>query len=343
MLYTIIAFPPTPRPKDERSPSQNSFSSQILETTPKLRMQIRILGSAAGGGLPQWNCSCPNCVAVRAGSADIEPRTQSSVAVSGDGQTWFLLNVSPDIRQQIIDFPQLIDERKGNRGTWIGGCVLTDAEIDHTTGLLLLREGCSFDIFSTAVVRRWLNRYLPLEPLLSRFAERAWRELPMGRSVELCEPSGHSSELQVRAFELDQHLPRFVEDETETTGAVVGLVIEDARTGGKLVYAPCIGSISDSLVEAVENADVVLVDGTFWSDDEMMRLGGVDRTARDMGHLPVGDPQGSLRWLAELPARHRAYVHINNTNPMLDRSRPQYKTVTDRGISVGADGDCFTL
>ncbi len=308
--------------------------------------------------MPQWNCSCPNCVAVRAGSANIEPRTQSSVAVSGDGQTWFLLNVSPDIRQQIIAAPQLVDggvvdrgsvDResvdRGNqyRGTSIGGCVLTDAEIDHTIGLLLLREGCSFDIFSTAVVRRWLNRYLPLEPLLSCFAERAWSELPLGKSVELREPSGHSSALQVRAFELDHHLPRFVKDETETTGAVVGLVIEDTRTRGQLVYAPCIGSINDSLVEAVENADAVLVDGTFWSDDEMMRLGGVDRTAHDMGHLPVGDPDGSLRWLAELSAQHRVYVHINNTNPMLDRSSPQYESVRSRGISVGAAGACFEL
>ncbi len=306
-------------------------------------MHVRILGSAAGGGLPQWNCRCPNCAAVRAGSADVEPRTQSSVAVSGDGQTWFLLNVSPDIRQQIIGFPQLVNEGKGNRGTSIGGCVLTDAEIDHTTGLLLLREGCSFDILSTAVVRRWLNRYLPLEPLLSRFAERTWGELPLGESVELRDPSGHSSGLHVRAFELDLHVPRFVEDETETKGAVVGLVIEDARTGGKLVYAPGVASISDPLVAAVENADAVLMDGTFWSEDEMIRLGGSDRTACDMGHLPVGGPDGSLRWLAGLSVEHRAYVHINNTNPMLDRTSPQHEEVTSGGVSVGADADCLAI
>ena len=126
-------------------------------------------------------------------------------------------------------------------------------------------------------------------------------------------------------------------------GAVVGLVIEDDRTRGKLVYAPGVGSISDSLVEAVENADAVLMDGTFWSDDEMVRLGGSDRTAGDMGHLPVGGPEGSLRWLAGLPVEHRAYIHINNTNPMLDRSSPQHEEVTRAGVSVGADADRFTL
>ena len=307
-------------------------------------MHVRILGSAAGGGLPQWNCRCPNCAAARAGSPDVEPRTQSSVAVSGDGDVWFLLNVSPDIRQQIIDFPQLVAHGEPNRGTSIGGCVLTDAEIDHTTGLLLLREGGSFDIWSTDLVRGWLQRYLRIEPLLAHFAERRWRELPIAAPIELERPSGGRAGLRVRAFELDPHLPRFVEEEgNDVAGAVVGLVIEDAQSGGKLVYAPCVGAITEALAEAVRDADAVLIDGTFWTDDELVRVCAGDRTARDMGHLPVGGKEGSLGWLAELPVRHRVYVHINNTNPMLDRSSPEYEEVRSREVSVGIDGNEFEL
>src|SRR6516165_3228800 len=133
-------------------------------------MRIRILGSAAGGGVPQWNCRCSNCEAARAGSTAVRPRTQSSVAVSHDGRTWYLLNVSPDVRRQFLDFPALGPPEGATRGQSIAGCVLTDAELDHTSGLLLLREGSAFGIHATGVVRRWLNRYFPVEPILSCFA-----------------------------------------------------------------------------------------------------------------------------------------------------------------------------
>src|SRR5262245_8311348 len=154
-------------------------------------MHVRILGSAAGGGVPQWNCRCPNCAAARAGSPDVRPRTQSSVAVSADGRAWFLLNVSPDIRQQILAFPELGPPEDKQRGTAIAGCVLTDAELDHTAGLLLLREGGPFPIHCTATVRRWLNRYLPVEPLLACFAPAGsnpaarWVKLPLTAAIEL--------------------------------------------------------------------------------------------------------------------------------------------------------------
>src|SRR5215472_17543263 len=140
-------------------------------------MQVRILGSAAGGGVPQWNCRCPNCAAARAGSPDVRPRTQSSVAVSADSREWLLLNVSPDVRQQILAFPNLGPPEGQQRGTAIAGCVLTDAELDHTAGLLLLREGTPFRIYSTITVRRWLNDYLPLEKILFFFSRPNWRHL----------------------------------------------------------------------------------------------------------------------------------------------------------------------
>jgi pyrroloquinoline quinone biosynthesis protein B len=307
-------------------------------------MRVRILGAAAGGGVPQWNCRCPNCAAARAGSPDVRPRTQSSAAVSTDGRAWFLLNVSPDVRQQLLAFAELGPPEGRQRGTAVAGCVLTDAELDHVTGLLLLREGPAFGVYCTALVRSWLNRYLPVEPVLARFAGPTWAELPLEAPRDLALPDGTPSGLRVRAFEVDRHVPRFVrEDGGETAGSVVGLVVEDTRTGKKLVYAPCVASLGAPLVEAAGAADCLLIDGTFWSEDEPVQFGIGSRTAREMGHLPVRGLPGSLEWLAGLPARDRVYIHVNNTNPMLNERGPEYRLVREHGVRMGADGDVFDL
>jgi pyrroloquinoline quinone biosynthesis protein B len=316
-------------------------------------MRICILGSSAGGGLPQWNCRCPNCEAARDGSPDVRPRTQSSVAVSVDGRRWFLLNVSPDVRQQILAFPELappLAPRPGGagdavpRGTAIAGCVLTDAELDHTAGLWLLREGSPFGIACTPIVRRWLNRYVPFEPVLARFAKQSWTELPLETPLDLPLLDGTPSGLRLRAFEVDGHVPRFVTDDLDgAPGAVIGLQVQDLTTGGRLVYAPCTASLGEALLAAAGRADCLLVDGTFWSDDEPIRSGIGVSTAREMGHLPVNGPGGSLDWLAGLPARDRVYIHINNTNPMLDQSGSEHRLVVARGVRVGADGDVFDV
>jgi len=307
-------------------------------------MLIRILGSAAGGGVPQWNCRCANCVAARSGSGDATPRTQSCVAVSADGQAWFLLNVSPDIRQQLQVNRHLWPPPNRNRGTAIAGCVLTDAEIDHTLGLLQLREGGMARVYCTALVRRWLGRYLDIESVLRHFGSDPWTELSLDASFELPLPDGAPSGLLVRAFALDGHVPRFVDEAVANPrGSVIGLALDDRRTGGRLVYAPCVGSLSENLRRAVRDADCILLDGTFWSDDEPIRNGIGERTAVQMGHWPVSAPDGSLGWLALLPARNRAYVHINNTNPMLRRNGPEHREVMDAGVMVGADGESFEV
>jgi pyrroloquinoline quinone biosynthesis protein B len=309
-------------------------------------MQVRILGSAAGGGVPQWNCRCDNCAAVRAGSPDVRPRTQSSVAVSADGRAWFLLNASPDVRQQVLALPELSPPEGRARGTAIVGCVLTDAELDHVAGLLLLREGPPVHITCTSTVREWLRSYLPLESILARFARPVWGELALDAVVELYLRNGTPSDLRVRAFAVDPHRPRYVRESALSAGpgSVIGLEVEDRRTGGRLVYAPCVGSLGTPLRRAVEDADCVLFDGTFWDEDELSRWSGIGSpTARQMGHLPVSGPEGSLDWLSELPARHRLYVHINNTNPMLNERGPEHRLVTGRGVRVGADGDSFDL
>lgn len=299
-------------------------------------MLVRILGSAAGGGLPQWNCRCANCEAARAGSPHVRPRTQSSVAISADGRSWFLLNVSPDIRQQIFAFPALGAPAGTLRGQAIAGCILTDAELDHTAGLLLLREGESFPIYCTPLVRRWLNRYLPIEPLLAAFNKPDWRELPLNEIVMLAD-----SELALQAFEVEAHLPRFVDERSTTVGSVIGLLLQNVRTGGKMLYAPCIGSLREPLLSLAKQADVIMIDGTFLSNDEPLRFGR--RSALEMGHVPISGPHGSLAWLADLPARDRVYIHINNTNPMLHECSPDYHLVRDKGVCVGRDGDAFEL
>jgi pyrroloquinoline quinone biosynthesis protein B len=320
-------------------------------------MRIRILGSAAGGGVPQWNCRCSNCEAARTGSPSVRPRTQSSVAVSADGRDWFLLNVAPDIRQQILAFPPLGPPEGQERGQGIAGCVLTDAELDHTAGLLLLREGGPFTIFSTTMVRHWLRVYLPVERLLSYFAKPDWvlfgsTPLLLARRGQDCQamsrteagwqPAPRSEGIVLSAFGAGPHVPRFVTtQELWTHWSVIGLVIEDLRTGAKLVYAPCVGSISEPLVRACREADAVLLDGTFWSEDEPLRFG--TRTALEMGHIPVSGPNGSLAWLADLAVRQRMYIHINNTNPMLNETGAEYQLVNSHGVRVGADGDMLEL
>lgn len=307
-------------------------------------MRIRILGSAAGGGLPQWNCRCSNCEAVRQGSADVRPRSQSSVAVSADGRSWFLLNVSADVREQLAACPELWPPTVNQRGTPVAGCILTDAEIDHTSGLLQLREGCAFRIFSTPIVRRWLSQYLPIGPILAPFADRPWSDLPLEETIKLLLPNGAPSGLRLRAFELARDVPRFVpENAADAIGAVVGLELEDSSSGGRLVYAPGVPAIGDTLRTAAARADCLLIDGTFWSDDEPALMGITASTARQMGHLPVCGAAGSLAWLSALSARHRAYIHINNTNPMLDEAGPEHREVIAQGVHVAQDGDSFEI
>jgi pyrroloquinoline quinone biosynthesis protein B len=307
-------------------------------------MRIRILGSAAGGGVPQWNCRCANCEAARQGSAAVRARMQSSVAVTADGRSWYLLNVSADVRQQLAACRELWPPSSGRRGTPIAGCVLTDAEIDHTSGLLQLREGCTFGIYSTPIVRRWLSEHLPILRIMSAFADRPWTELPLEEPFELRLPSGAPGGLRVRAFALGRDAPRFVaESAGGAAGAVVGLEIEEPSRGRRLVFAPGVPAIGDRLRQAAAGADCLLIDGTFWSDDEPALNGIGNLTAREMGHVPVSGAGGSLAWLSGLAVPHKVYVHINNTNPMLNEAGSEFREVTGRGARVGQDGDEFEI
>ncbi len=307
-------------------------------------MRIRILGAAAGGGLPQWNCRCSNCVLARSGSPDVPPLTQSSVAVSADGARWFLLNVSPDVRRQIEDFPELAPRGDALRGTGIAGCVLTDAEIDHTSGLLFLREDTLFQIYSTPIVRRWLREKFPVESILSAFRPRSWTEMSPGATFTLVDAAGAESTLRVTALDLPGHAPLYAGAQGDSlSGSIVALRIEDTATGGAFLYAPAVARITAELDAAEEGVDAIFLDGTFWSVDEMPALGLSRRNALEMGHVPIGGDGGSLAWLRTKQSAHKVYVHLNNTNPVLNASSAERKVVEAAGIGIGRDGAEFEV
>jgi pyrroloquinoline quinone biosynthesis protein B len=300
-------------------------------------MRVLILGSAAGGGVPQWNCGCPQCAEARARGAG---RTQSSVAVSADGERWVLLNVSPDVRQQMAAHPPLWP--RGARGSPVAAVVLTDAEVDHTLGLVLLREGPRLPVYAPAGVAGLLEADWPVLRLLGAWAGVDLRPLPLDGPVSLADSAGGALGLECRAVALGRRPPRYARAEpAEATAA--GLRLRDPRTGGVLAYVPAAAAIDGAVRALADGADLLLFDGTFWSDDEMAAVGAPERTARSMGHVPVGGPDGSLAELPRLGARRVVLVHVNNTNPILRSGSPERAQVEAAGVLVAEDGMAFQL
>jgi pyrroloquinoline quinone biosynthesis protein B len=279
-------------------------------------VRVRVLGSAAGGGSPQWNCHCETCEAARAG-VRARPRTQSSLAIRGEEGPWFLVNASPDLRQQLETLtPARVD---GVRSAPIAGVLLTDAEIDHTAGLLLLRESPTpVRVFGGAAIQRALAE--TLLRMLDRFAGVEWQTLESDRPTEL-----EGSSLVVECFDVG---------DAESTG----FVFRDRTTAGVATYAPALATLEDGVLTRLAASDLALVDGTFWRDDELARLGISDRRARDMGHAPLSGPDGTLAALAGLQRPRKALVHINNTNPILLEDSPEREEVVRAGVEVAYDG-----
>ena len=292
-------------------------------------MRVRVLGSAAGGGVPQWNCRCETCEAARAGER-ARPRTQSSLALRGDEGPWFLVNASPDLRQQLetgLDAPARGD---GVRSPPVAGVLLTDAEIDHTAGLLLLREATTpLHVFGAAGVERALTDSYPVLPMLEFYCGAAWRTLEPERPHPLA-----GSSLVVEPFATGGDAPRYLGPDTELEAS--GFAFSDS--GGMVTYAPGLARLDDSVVARLAASDLVLVDGTFWHDDDLARLGISDRTARDMGHTPLAGPGGTLEVLAGLERPRKVLVHINNTNPILLEDSPEREQVARAGVEVAYDG-----
>jgi len=300
-------------------------------------VRVKVLGSAAGGGFPQWNCGCPNCRGVREGTIHATPRTQESVAVSADGDDWFLLNASPDIHRQIEAFPRLYP--RGPRHSPIRGILLSNGDLDHCLGLLLLREFYPLVIYATDHLRRGFVEDNVLYRTLERFPEQAtWRSLKLGREEELTGEGGRSTGLSVEAVpapgKLPVHLERRAPADPEQN---VGFIVRDRR-GGTLAYFPAVGKVTAAVRECMAGADCVFLDGTFWSDDELPSLKLVDKRAEDMAHLPVSGEDGSLAQLAGLHVARRILIHVNNTNPLLRDDSPERRAAAAAGWTVAHDG-----
>ena len=299
-------------------------------------MKIRVLGSAAGGGFPQWNCNCPMCDGVRRGTINARPRTQSSIAVSQDGIRWILLNASPDILSQIRNFPALQPGR-AIRDTGISSVVLMDAQIDHTTGLLMLREGKILELYCTEPVHADLSITNPLLKLLTHYCEPRWHRIGC-TPEEVFSPLG-AEDLEFRPIPVSGKAPPYSSHRDDPhAGDNLGLSIRDRRTGKTLFYAPGLVEIDSKVEAAWQSAHCLLVDGTCWTDDEMARRGIAHKRAREMGHLPQSGPGGMMEQLARYPDKRRVLIHINNTNPILDEDSPERAELARAGIEVAFDG-----
>ena len=299
------------------------------------------MGTAAGGGFPQWNCRCRSCQIARADPRAAWPRTQSSVAISSDGSHWFLLNASPDVREQLGRLPAGDGASTAIRHVPIEGVVLTDAELDHSLGIVLLREAKYLPLYATAAIRSVLERDSRILPVARAFADMPCTDMPLDAPLELVRRDGASSGLSVEPFCVPADPPRFAS--TAPVGHTVGLEIREIATGRTCLFLPGCGGLSPALLDRLARADVLLFDGTFCNDDEPIRLSISTRTAREMDHLPISGPGGSLEQLAALTCRHRLYTHINNTNPVLIEGSPERAEVVRAGLTVGYDGLRMTV
>jgi len=293
-------------------------------------VHVRILGSAAGGGFPQWNCHCGVCQAARVG-VRAQPRTQSSLAIRGAEGPWFLVNASPDARQQLETLAP--DGRGDSRAGPIAGVLLTDAEIDHTAGLLLLRESAiPVRVYGDAGVELALRRGFPVLTMLERYCGLQWSTLVPGTETEL-----HGSSLSVESFAVGGDAPRYL-DGSGVELEASGMVFRDRCGDAVVTYVPGLARLDDQIRDRFATSDLVLVDGTFWRDDDLAGLGISSRTARDMGHMPLSGPDGTLEALARLERPRKMLVHINNTNPILLEDSPERAAVVRAGVEVAYDG-----
>jgi pyrroloquinoline quinone biosynthesis protein B len=301
-------------------------------------MKIRVLGSAAGGGFPQWNCNCDNCAGLRSGRIRARERTQSSIAVRGaDPFAWTLVNASPDVLAQLKAAPELQPAR-AQRDTAIAGIVLVDGQVDHTTGLYMLREAIHpLRLWCTDSVHADLTRGNPVLSVLGHFCGVDRRRIdPEGGAFGIEDVP----DVRWRAHALaGKPAPYSPNREHPVRGDNVALEMSDAVTGRTAFYAPGLGAMDPATWEAMQRAECVLVDGTFWTDDEMIRRGLSKKSARDIGHLPQSGEGGMLEWLDRLPAAtRRILIHINNTNPILDEASSERRELDRRRVEVAYDG-----
>ena len=310
-------------------------------------MRIKVLGAAAGGGLPQWNCTCPNCFALRNNQPNIQARTQSQLAVTADDASWFLINASPDLRQQLLNNPEIHpDPTKGLRNTPIAGIILTSADLDHVLGLLLMREFTPVRIYATGPVINILKKNSFFQMLDRLPGQSRWTEIepdvsfPVGNGL-ICTPIALSSSLPTYISEADRAM-------LDPARATIGLIFEnssdsEAPQGARAAYLPTLPSVSAPLKQLLSTCSTIFIDGTFWTDDELQRIQPGTPLARSMGHLPISGPNGSIEALKDLKDTRKIYTHINNTNPILQEQSSERRAVQDAGWEVAWDGLEITL
>ncbi len=302
-------------------------------------MRIHVLGSAAGGGFPQWNCGCANCADARLGDPRTTPRTQDSLAIS-DGERWFLCNASPDVRQQLESFAPL--HPRGPRDTPIDAVVLTSGDLDHCLGLYSLREAQPLVIYATEPVWRGLVEDNATARTLMRFAgQLSVCILPLDEEVALVGAEGRESALRITAIAVPGKLPsHLVGLRAPDVADNIALLVRDERDGRRVLYAPGVASIETLApwLDGPDRIDCLLFDGTFWASDELSRPGLLPLRAEEMAHLPVGGPRGSLARLARCRVGRRVYTHVNNTNPILREGSAERRAVEEAGWEVAVDG-----
>jgi pyrroloquinoline quinone biosynthesis protein B len=299
-------------------------------------MRIRILGSAAGGGFPQWNCGCRNCVGVRqpscGGQPQLKARTQAQLALSVDGENWFLAGASPDLRTQIESAPEL--HSRGLRDSPIAGVVLASCDLDHVLGLLLLRELQPLRVYAVPSILQILRQENSMFGMLNRTRPQVeWTPVNSEADFPLLTAAGDDTGLRCQLYYLSNRYPKYVKsrhgNDNEASAALFFLA-----AGKRVVYIPAVGELSNTLLKKIDGADLLLFDGTFWSDDELISVQGSGETAHQMGHIPVEE---SLKLLKNIRVGRKMFIHLNNTNPMLDELSAECRTVRQAGWEVAED------
>ncbi len=307
-------------------------------------MRLKIIGSAAGGGFPQWNCNYRLSRSARAGASGIEPRTQSGLAASADGNGWVLFNASPDIRQQIAATPELQPASNGPlRSTPIRAVVLTNADVDHVAGLLSLRERQPFAVYATDEVLQVLEANPIFNVLDPSIVPR--RMLPPDQETAILDADGGKTGIVIQGFAVPGKVALYLEDTSDPKadfssdkGDTVGVRITNGNGPSAAFYIPGCARIDASLKARIADAACLLFDGTLYTDDEMVSAGVGQKTGARMGHISMSGENGAIAGLADLAIRRRIFVHINNTNPVLDESSPEHATVRAAGWEIGRDG-----
>lgn len=313
-------------------------------------LTVIVLGSSAGGGLPQWNCNCPQCAAARAGDPMVPPRSQSSIAVSADGERWLLCNASPDVRTQLAHTPAL--HPRALRHSPIAAVALTNADIDHATGLLILREGGAPPVYCTARTERALTDGLRVLPALASYGEVTVRPLTPGSAdpTIVRDRAGDDIGVRLRVFTVASKPPPYMlplltpEEAADLhAGDTVGFELSAADGASTAVYVPGVLDLDEPLRARLSAAGLVLIDGTFFTDDEMIASGASKKTSRMMGHAPLSGGDGLLAFLRTVTGPRKALVHINNSNPALRADSPERWSIEEQGVGLSGDGDTFVV